>query len=51
MKLSAAARVDKVEALIGTGLSDYEIARRADISPQHGSTLAYLRGANYNHEA
>jgi Homeodomain-like domain len=30
--LSAAARVDKVEALISTGISDYEIARRTGIS-------------------
>ena len=32
MKLTATARVDRVEALIGTGLSDYEIARRTGIS-------------------
>jgi hypothetical protein len=32
MKLSAAARVSKVEVLIGTDLSDYEIARRTGIS-------------------
>jgi hypothetical protein len=32
MKSGAAARVDKVEALIGTGLSDYEIARKTGIS-------------------
>ena len=32
MNSRAAARVDKVEGLIGTGLSDYEIARRTGIS-------------------